>query len=117
MSKKLSDLSYLVLDKEVLVLVMNHLDQLVPRSAQPEERRDVVEVAEPLVELGDRVVGQADVGADAVRSEEKYFVADKAVTVVASLHTTTNHLNFSVYNLLVGNSEKLRTVLNLGIQI
>ena len=56
----------------MLVLVMNHLDQLVPRSAQPEERRDVVEVAEPLVELGDRVVGQADVGADAVRSEEKY---------------------------------------------
>ena len=80
MSKKLSDLSYLVLDKEVLVLVMNHLDQLVPRSAQPEEGRDVVEVAQPLVELGDRVVGQADVGADAVRSEEKYLVAEKFLT-------------------------------------
>ena len=80
MSKKLSDLSYLVLDKEVLVLVMNHLDQLVPRTAQPEERRDVVEVAQPLVELGDRVVGQADVGADAVRSKEKCLVAEKFLT-------------------------------------
>ena len=65
--------SYLILDKEVLVLVMNHLGQLVPHPTQPEERRDVVEVAELLMEPGDGVVGQADVGADTLRSEENYF--------------------------------------------
>ena len=50
---------------------MNHLDQLVPGPAQPEEGRDGVEMAQPLVQLGHRVVGQADVGADAVRSEHR----------------------------------------------
>ena len=70
MNKKLSGQSYLVLDEEVLVLVMNHLGQLVPHPSQPEERRDVVEVAELLMEPGDGVVGQADVGADTLRSEE-----------------------------------------------
>ena len=50
---------------------MDHLDQLVPHPVQPEERRDVVEVAELLVEPGDGVVGQADVGADTVRSERR----------------------------------------------
>ena len=52
---------------------MNHLGQLVPHPSQPEERRDVVEVAELLVEPGDGVVGQADVGADALGSEENYI--------------------------------------------
>ena len=50
---------------------MDHLDQLVPQPPQPEEGRDVVEVAELLVQPGDGVVGQADVGADTVGSEQR----------------------------------------------
>ena len=53
---------------------MNHLDQLVPGPSQPEEGRDGVEMAQPLVQLGHRVVRQADVGADAVRSEHGEMV-------------------------------------------
>ena len=49
---------------------MDHLDQLVPQPPQPEKGRDVVEVAELLVQPGDGVVGQADVGADTGRSEQ-----------------------------------------------
>ena len=59
----------------MLVLVVDDLDQLVPRLPQPEERRDVGEVAQLLVQPGNRVVGQADVGAQTVGPEnkEKYF--------------------------------------------
>ena len=50
---------------------MNHLNQLVSDPPKPEERGDVVEVAQLLVEPRDGVVGQADVGADTVRSEQR----------------------------------------------
>ena len=69
--KDLIIFSYLILDKEMLVLVVNHLNQLVSDPPQPEERGDVVEVAQLLVEPGDGVVGEADVGADTVGSEQR----------------------------------------------
>ena len=52
----------------MLVLIMDHLDQLVPGALDPEEGGEVLQVAEPVVEPGDGEVGQADVGTDAVGS-------------------------------------------------
>ena len=56
-------------DEEMLILIMNDLDQLVPPPPQPEERGVILQAGESLVELGDGVVTEGDVGADTVGPE------------------------------------------------
>ena len=56
-------------DKEVLVLVMDDLDKLVSDPLEHEEGSDVVEVGQMGVQLRDRVMGHAQICADAIRPE------------------------------------------------
>ena len=50
------------------VLVMNDLDQLVSGSSDPEEWRSVLQVTKLVVEPGDGVIGQTEVGTDTIGS-------------------------------------------------
>ena len=52
----------------MLVLVMNNLDQFISGSSDPEEWRSVLEVTKPVVEPGDGVIGQTEVGTDTLGS-------------------------------------------------
>lgn len=66
-------------EKEVLILVVNDLDELVSDSLEPEQRRAVVEVGQLVVQLRDGVIGHTQVSADAIRPEKwetnlKYFL-------------------------------------------
>ena len=55
-------------DIEMHVLVMNDLDQLVSGSSDPEEWRSVLQVTKLVVEPGDGVIGQTEVGTDTIGS-------------------------------------------------
>ena len=57
-------------EKEVLILVVDDLDELVSDSLEPEQRRAVVEVGQLVVQLRDGVVGHAQISADAIRPEK-----------------------------------------------
>ena len=52
----------------MLILVMDDLNQLVSGSFDPEEWRDVLQVTKPVVEPGDGVIGQTEVGTDTIGS-------------------------------------------------
>ena len=52
----------------MLILVMNNLNQLVSGSSDPEEWRSVLQVTKLVVEPGDGVIGQTEVGTDAIGS-------------------------------------------------
>ena len=52
----------------MLVLVMNNLDKFISGSSDPEEWRSVLEVTKPVVEPGDGVIGQTEVGTDTLGS-------------------------------------------------
>ena len=52
----------------MLVLVMDNLDYFISGSSDPEEWRSVPEVTKPVVEPGDGVIGQTEVGTDALGS-------------------------------------------------
>ena len=64
----LEDYLPIVPDVEMLVLVMDDLDQLVSGSADPEERGGVLQITKTMVKPGNGVVGQTEVGTDAIRS-------------------------------------------------
>ena len=51
-----------ICDIEMHVPVMNDLDQLVSGSSDPEEWRSVLQVKKLVVEPGDGVIGQTEVG-------------------------------------------------------
>ena len=55
-------------DIEMHVPVMDDLDQLVSGSSDPEEWRSVLQVTKPVVEPGDGVIGQTEVGTDTIGS-------------------------------------------------
>ena len=55
-------------DIEMHVPVMNDLDQLVSGSSDPEEWRSVLQVTKLVVEPGDGVIGQTEVGTDTIGS-------------------------------------------------
>ena len=61
-------------EEEVLVLVVDDLDELVPDALEPEQGRAVVEVGQLVVQLGYRVVGHAQIGADAIRPEKQQIL-------------------------------------------
>ena len=56
----------ILLDKQVLVLVVDDLHQLVPAPCQPEQGGGVLQVTQLVVEPGDGVVGQGEVCTDAL---------------------------------------------------
>ena len=58
----------IVLDVQMHILVMNNLDQLVSGSSDPEEWRSVLQVTKLVVEPGDGVIGQTEVGTDTIGS-------------------------------------------------
>ena len=53
---------------EMHVPVMHNLDQLVSGSSDPEEWRSVLQVTKLVVEPGDGVIGQTEVGTDTIGS-------------------------------------------------
>ena len=59
---------FIVPDIEMHILVMDDLDQLVSGSSDPEEWRSVLQVTKLVVEPGDGVIGQTEVGTDAIGS-------------------------------------------------
>ena len=58
----------IVSDINMHVPVMNDLDQLVSGSSDPEEWRSVLQVTKLVVEPGDGVIGQTEVGTDTIGS-------------------------------------------------
>ena len=58
----------IVPDIEMHILVVDDLYQLVSGSSDPEEWRSVLKVAKPVMESGNGVIGQAEVGTDAIGS-------------------------------------------------
>ena len=55
-------------DIKMHVLLMDDIEQLVSGSSDPEEWRSVLQVTKPVVEPGDGVIGQTEVGTDAIGS-------------------------------------------------
>ena len=55
-----------IIDVKMLILIMENLDKSELSSSDPEDWGFVLQVAEVVVELGDAVGHQAEVGTDAV---------------------------------------------------
>ena len=63
----------------MLVLVVDDLDEFVSDPLEPEQGRAVVEVGQFVMQLRDRVIGHAQIRADAIRpgkkeADFKYFL-------------------------------------------
>ena len=54
-------------EEKVLVLVVDDLDEFVSDPLEPEQGRAVVEVCQLVMQLRDRVISHAQIGADAIR--------------------------------------------------
>ena len=55
-------------DIKMHVLLMDDIEQLVSGSSDPEEWRSVLQATKPVVEPGDGVIGQTEVGTDTIGS-------------------------------------------------